>query len=92
MDALEEKGRKEAGIDLNPVWGHLLDSVIYPGSIPAPRHSLLIAHPESPLALFNLPRDAPEHTLKAGTIGPRSHLTVSTPAVPPPLNISACPV
>lgn len=62
MDALEEKGRREAGIASKPSEGAFIRICDLPRLYFNPPDSLPNSHLVSPLALLNLPRDAPEHT------------------------------
>ncbi|XP_032986280.1 Kv channel-interacting protein 2 isoform X3 [Rhinolophus ferrumequinum] len=58
---LRRKGKMEADIASEPSVGAFIRIFDLPRLYFSPQHSLLISHLWSPLALFNLPRDALEH-------------------------------
>lgn len=62
VDALEEKGRRETGIASKPSEGAFISIFVLPRLYFNPPESLPNSHLVSPLALLNLPRDAPQHT------------------------------
>lgn len=62
MDALKERGRREASIASEPSEEAFTRIFYLPRLYSNPPHSLLSSYLGCPLALFSLPRDAPVHT------------------------------